>query len=116
MSTSTSTINTADITSYYNSLNESIDSIKSDSLLTDSDIEQKNLQLLEKQRRQLEQQKEIEEKNKLILTRSRMLQLAQERNMYKKKIIYTMIAIIFLILILALSTYLFISKKSSNIR
>ena len=116
MSTSTSTINTADITSYYDSLNKSIDSIKSDSLLTDSDIEQKNLQLLEKQRRQLEQQKEIEEKNKLILTRSRMLQLDQERNMYKKKIIYTMIAIIFLILILALSTYLFISKKSSNIK
>ena len=110
-------INTETITSYYDSLNQSIDSIKTDSLLlTDSDIEQKNLQLLEKQRRQLEQQKEIEEKNKLVLTRSRMLQLAQERNMYKKKIIYTMIAIIFLILILALSTYLFISKKSSNIK
>jgi len=111
-----STINTQTITSYYDSLNQSIDSIKTDSLLTDSDIEQKNLQLLEKQRRQLEQQKEIEEKNKLILTRSRMLQLAQERNMYKKKIIYTMIAIIFFILILALSTYLFISKKTSNMK
>jgi predicted RND superfamily exporter protein len=109
-------INTETITSYYNSLNQSIDSIKTDSLLTDSDIEQKNLQLLEKQRRQLEQQKEIEEKNKLVLTRSRMLQLAQERNMYKKKIIYTMIAIIFFILILALSTYLFISKKTSNMK
>ena len=48
------------------------------------DITQKNNELLEKQKIEMNQLKEIQEKEKLLLTRSRMLQIAQDRNSYKK--------------------------------
>lgn len=91
------------------------------SILTDSsssglssDIQEKNTELALKQKRKMEQESEIQEKNKLILTRSRMLQLSQERNIYKKKIIYTLIAIILLLLVLTLASYVFLNKKSNS--
>jgi hypothetical protein len=100
-----------------------VDSIQNDinNILTDStvsgistDIQEKNTELALKQKRKMEQESEIQEKNKLILTRSRMLQLSQERNIYKKKIIYTLIAIILLLLVLTLASYVFLNKKSSS--
>ena len=77
-----------------------------------SDVQSKNLVLLEKQERQEQQLREIEEKEKLILTRSRMLQITHDRNAYKKKIIYVLIAIILLILILTIVAYVFLQKKA----
>jgi flagellar basal body-associated protein FliL len=45
-----------------------------------------------------------------------MLQIAQDRNSYKKKIIYTLIATIFLIFIITIALYIFlIRKKPLNI-
>ncbi len=78
------------------------------------DINAKNSELTEKQMRQAEQLKEIQEKNKLIITRSRMLQLSQEKNTYKKKIIYSLIAIIILILVITLSTYVYFKKQKGS--
>jgi CHASE3 domain sensor protein len=93
-----------------------INSILTDSTATglSSDIQEKNTELALKQKRKMEQESEIQEKNKLILTRSRMLQLSQERNIYKKKIIYTLIAIILLLLVLTLASYVFLNKKTSS--
>ena len=48
----------------------------------------------------IEQQKEIDEKERLILTRNRMLQVAYDRNIFKKKILQTLIGIILAILAL----------------
>ena len=79
-----------------------------------TDIQEKNTELALKQKRKMEQESEIQEKNKLILTRSRMLQISQERNIYKKKIIYTLIAIILLLLVLTLASYVFLNKKSNS--
>ena len=76
-----------------------------------SNINQKNNELLEKQQIQIQQLKEIQDKEKLLLTRSRMLQIAQDRNAYKKKIIYTLLAIIFGIFILILVIYVLFTKK-----
>ena len=78
----------------------------------------KNNQLYEKQQIQLNQLKEIEDKEKLLLTRSRMLQISQDRNAYKKKVIYSLIAAIFAIFIFTLVMYvLFIIKMGvSNIK
>lgn len=64
------------------------------------ELESKNKDLVHKQKIQLNQMKEIEDKEKLLLTRSRMLQISQDRNSYKKKIIYSLIAAIFVIFIL----------------
>jgi hypothetical protein len=74
-------------------------------------IQQKNAELLSKQDIQISQLNEIEEKEKLLLTRSRMLQISQDRNSYKKKIIYTLIAIIFAIFIFTLLIYIFFKRK-----
>lgn len=46
----------------------------------------KNKELIDKQKIQFEQLKEIQDKEKLLLTRSRMLQISQDRNSYKKKL------------------------------
>ena len=83
-----------------------------------SELGDKNDQLYQKQQIQLNQIKEIEDKEKLLLTRSRMLQISQDRNAYKKKVIYSLIAVIFAIFIFTLVMYvLFIRKMGiSNIK
>lgn len=78
-----------------------------------SDISNKNELLAEKQARQLEQMKEIEDKEKLILTRSRMLQIAQDRNSYKKKVIYSLIALILFIFIGTVMLYVLFTRKGA---
>jgi hypothetical protein len=47
----------------------------------------------------------------VIATRDRMLQLSQERNMYKKKIIYVLLAIIIGLLVAIIATYLTFTKR-----
>ena len=106
----TSSFSDTELAKYQESLQQAVSNIQINSTFSD-DIDAKNQQLIEKQIRQKQQLQEIEEKNKLILTRSRMLQLSQEKNIYKKKMIYSLIAIIFLILIITLSTYVYYSKK-----
>ncbi len=103
---------TGDISTWYNSYITQGNTLTSTSTSLTDDIEIKNSLLTEKQTRQTQQLAEIEEKNKLILTRSRMLQLSQERNIFKKKIIYTLIAVILLLLIITLATYVSLSKKN----
>jgi hypothetical protein len=71
------------------------------------DIQLKNQQLMQKQQIQKEQLLEIQEKEKLLLTRSRMLQIVQDKNSFKKKIIYTLLSIIFLIFIISLALYVY---------
>lgn len=104
-----STLSTRDIQNLQSNLNSTIDSIYDSSI--DTGMDAKNTVLAEKQQRQIEQQAEIEDKTNLILTRSRMLQIAEERNMYKKKIIFTLLAVILLILIITLTTYVFFAKQ-----
>lgn len=47
----------------------------------------------------------IEDKMELLATRDRMLQLSQERNVYKKKIIYVLFSVIFALLVCMLAVY-----------
>ena len=77
-------------------------------------IGQKNLNLIEKNKINLEQEKAIYDKNKLFITRSRMLQVSRDKNSYKLKIIYTLLAVIILIFIASLGIYVFMSKKGGN--
>jgi Fe2+ transport system protein B len=79
-----------------------------------SEIDAKNQELLMKQQIQLNQLKEIEDKEKLLLTRSRMLQIAQDRNSYKKKIIYSLLALIFGIFILTIVMYVLFKRKMAS--
>ena len=77
-------------------------------------IGQKNLNLVEKNRINLEQEKAINAKNRLFITRSRMLQVSRDKNSYKLKIIYTLLALIILIFIASLGIYVFMGKKGGN--
>ena len=79
-----------------------------------SNIQIKNVELLKKQVRQQQQLRELEDKEKLILTRSRMLQIAQDRNAYKQKIIYSFIALILLIFICTILIYVLFTRKSQT--
>jgi hypothetical protein len=77
-------------------------------------IDVKNNTLLQKQQIQDSQMKEIENKEKLLLTRARMLQISQDRNSYKTKIIYTLLAI--LIVIFIINLFIWSLKKGTNIK
>jgi hypothetical protein len=95
------------INSYFDAIRNNIQ-MQSSSL---SELSKKNEVLNQKQQIQLNQLKEIEDKEKLLLTRSRMLQISQDRNAYKKKIIYSLIALIFAIFIFTLVMYVLFIRK-----
>ena len=63
------------------------------------------------QKRQRIQEKLLKEKEALMRTRARMLQIAKENNVYKQKMIYTMISFIFAIFIAIIVIYINYSKK-----
>jgi hypothetical protein len=77
-------------------------------------IAQKNQNLIDKNEINLEQEKAIVDKNKLFLTRSRMLQVSRDKNAYKLKIIYTLLALILLIFTASLGVYIFFRKKGGK--
>ena len=70
-----------------------------------SEIEKKARILEDKQKQIFGQSKEIEEKVKLLDTRNRMLQLSIDRNIYKKKLIYSLLAVIIGLVVLMLFFY-----------
>lgn len=74
-------------------------------------LRDQNNQLNNKRLRNQIQQNAIDAKRNIINTRARMLQIAQENNVYKQKIIYTLIAFIFAVFIAILVMYVFYSKK-----
>ena len=105
----------ADLTNYGNDKIQSYYQLIQNNIQLQSasatEIVSKNNELSEKQTVQLNQFNEIEDKEKLLLTRSRMLQVSQDRNSYKKKIIYTIIALIFAIFIFTLVMYVLFIRK-----
>ena len=78
---------------------------------TQSKIEAKDRELQRKMQRSVMQQREIEYKKKLINTRNRMLELSQEKNIYKGKVIYTLLASIILITVVLLAIYIYFMRK-----
>lgn len=77
-------------------------------------VQNKNSILIEKDGIYHNQLKEIENKEKLLLTRSRMLQIAQDRNSYKTKVLYTLMAILVVILIINLFIWAMRGKRGGN--
>ena len=77
---------------------------------TQSKIEAKDKELQRKMQRSVMQQREIEYKKKLINTRNRMLELSQEKNIYKTKVIYTLLATVVALVLILLGSYVMFSK------
>lgn len=78
-----------------------------------SEIEKKAQQLEQKQKQIYGQSQEIEDKIKLLDTRNKMLQLSIEKNIYKKKVIYTLMAVILGLIIAMLALYSFFKQMPS---
>jgi len=74
-------------------------------------ISNKDDELQNKMERSVLQQREIEYKKKLVDTRNRMLQLSQDKNVYKGKVIYTLLASIILITVVLLAIYIYFMRK-----
>jgi hypothetical protein len=87
---------------YYNKLTLNIDLTKNNN---------KNNNILQKEHTQTELLIDIKNKEKLLLTRSRMLQISTDRNSYKTKIIYSLIALAIAIFIISIVIYAMLSKK-----
>ena len=70
-----------------------------------SELENTNDDLAERVQQQQQQNGDIDNKKTLLLSRERMLQLSIEKNIYNRKIIYTYVAIICLVLLLLFTAY-----------
>jgi predicted nucleic acid-binding Zn-ribbon protein len=55
--------------------------------------------------------RDLQDKMELLATRDRMLQLSQERNVYKKKVIYVLFSFIIALLVAIIATYTFFNKQ-----
>jgi len=75
------------------------------------EIDNKEKQISEKQKQVYGQSQEIEDKIKLLDTRNKMLQLSIEQNIYKKKIIYSLLSVIIALIVGMIFFYTFFSKK-----
>jgi len=78
---------------------------------TSDQIEKKADSLEEKQKQVYGQMKEIEDKMRLLETRDKMLELSINRNLYKKKVIYSLFSVILAFVILMICFYAFFNKK-----
>ena len=102
------------------SMNNQLNNVKTNILSTQaqidqqtSEIEKKTLQLEEKQKQVFGQSQELDDKTRLLETRNKMLQLSIERNAYKKKVIYSLLAVIIAFLVGMLFFYSFASKMQN---
>lgn len=79
-----------------------------------SNITTQQQQNIDKNKRIAQQQFALNEKYQTLQTRNRMLQVSQERTIYKQKLIYTLIALIAFFIVITIGIYLLGSSKSSN--
>ena len=106
------TLTELEINAFDTSINDNGDLL----VVSQNEIANKERELIERQQIQVTQLTEIEDKEKLLLTRSRMLPVVQNKNAYKKKIIYTLIALIFFIFIFTIVMYVLFERKISAIK
>lgn len=91
------------LTSQINKINKATTSLQKDVSIRSSEISAAEAQL--------NRQKAIlEEKRNILITRNRMLQLSQDRNIYKQKVIYTLLALIIVCFVLVLVGYVSFKK------
>ena len=76
-----------------------------------ADIDKKAQQISEKQKQVYGQSQEIDDKMKLLDTRNKMLQLSIDQNIYKKKVIYSLLSVIIALIVGMIFFYTFFSKK-----
>jgi len=76
-----------------------------------AEIDEKANQISNKQKQVYGQSQEIEDKLKLLDTRNKMLQLSIDQNIYKKKVIYSLLSVIIALIVGMIFFYTFFTKK-----
>ena len=76
-----------------------------------TEIDKEAAQISEKQKQVYGQSQEIDDKMKLLDTRNKMLQLSIDQNIYKKKVIYSLLSVIIALIVGMIFFYTFFSKK-----
>ncbi len=71
--------------------------------------------LKDKETRINQLQLDLSDKSRLVLTRSRMLEIAQERNIFARKMFYSLVALIIFIIVVTLVIYTY-KSKGANIK
>jgi hypothetical protein len=107
-------ITSSDITeaeSEINSINRYLLDAKAEIMLKQTEINKKADQITEKQKQVYGQSQEIEDKIKLLDTRNKMLQLSIDQNIYKKKVIYSLLSVIIALIVAMLFFFTFFTKK-----
>jgi len=94
-----------------NSLKNYLINTNSQIILKKAEIDEKAKQISDKQKQVYGQSQEIEDKLILLDTRNKMLQLSIDQNVYKKKVIYSLLSIIIALIVGMLFFYTFFSKK-----
>jgi len=93
------------------SINIYLTDTKAEIMKKQSDIQKKADQISEKQKQVYGQSQEIEDKIKLLETRNKMLQLSIDQNVYKKKVIYSLLSVIIALIVGMLFFFTFFTKK-----
>ena len=70
-------------------------------------------QITQNQNKLNKQIADLEQKRAVLITRNRMLQLSQDRNVYKQKVIYTLISLIIVCFVLIIIGYIGFKKLYS---
>lgn len=73
-------------------------------------INKKDQEIAQREEQIRRQEHEINYKKNLLITRDRMLELSQEKNVYKKKVIFTLLAVIFAIALLMALSFLYLRR------
>ena len=94
-----------------NSINNYLLTANAEIMTKKADIDKKAQQISEKQKQVYGQSQEIEDKMKLLDTRNKMLQLSIDQNIYKKKVIYSLLSVIIALIVGMIFFYTFFSKK-----
>lgn len=91
-------------------INKEIDdvNISTQNLMTNNDIKSAETQHSLQELKRIE--KMLQDKRNILITRNRMLQLSQDRNIHKQRIVYTMLALIIACMTLVLVGYTAFSK------
>lgn len=89
---------------------KNIDNLLATINMQDNMVQEQDKEIKERTERIRDQLKEMEYKKKLVATRNRQLELSQEKNVYKLKIIYIIVAIIILLICLLLAGYIIYKK------
>lgn len=92
-------------TSQIKSLTEQIQALQNSSKNLEQDVSTRSSEIQTAQTQLQQQQQLLIDKRNLLITRNRMLQLSQDRNNYKQKVIFSLLALIIACFLIILGGY-----------